>query len=186
MFALVPTQKLSVMFYIVGIFRTSSPGDSILSPWELLQGGGKLRNFVLFFFFFCMGLFYVWEDVRVWAHWTPSFCMHLRYLGPVSCAFYILSSLRLTVGSGCNLMAVRSQVFFSFLSVLRSHQFMVEGWNRWWQWHPVYWCGRKFSISHPIHLFIYLPVLTIIIRNIALILLITDWILKSNSYSYTH
>ena len=114
-----------------------------------------------------MGLFYVWEDVRVWAQWTPAFRMQLRYLGPVSCAFYILSSLRLTVESGCNLMAVRSQVFFSFLSVLRGHPFMVEGWNRWWQWHPVYWYGRKSSISHPIRLFIYLPVLAIIIRNTA-------------------
>ena len=32
-----------------------------------------------------LGLFCVWEDARVWVHWSHSFEMHLNYLGPVSC-----------------------------------------------------------------------------------------------------
>ena len=43
----------------------------------------KLRNLVLF---------YIWEDARVWAYQTHSFCVHLSYPGPVSRAFHILSS----------------------------------------------------------------------------------------------
>ena len=26
---------------------------------------------------------YVWEDASLWAHWIPSFHMHLSYLGPI-------------------------------------------------------------------------------------------------------
>lgn len=45
---------------------------------------------------------FLWEDVKVWAHWNPSFDMHLSY-GPV---FYVsfLSSLAAhqpTLGSDC-------------------------------------------------------------------------------------
>ena len=29
-------------------------------------------------------LFYVWEDVRVWAQWNYSLNMYFNYLGPVS------------------------------------------------------------------------------------------------------
>ena len=36
----------------------------------------KLMNLVLF---------YVWEDARVWAHWSHSFDMLVNYLRPVSC-----------------------------------------------------------------------------------------------------
>ena len=32
-------------------------------------------------------LLYIWEDVRVWAHWNHSFDMHVSYLGPVSSFF---------------------------------------------------------------------------------------------------
>ena len=80
----------------------------------------KLRNLVLF---------YVWEDAKVWAHWNHSFHMHLSYLGLVSCVF---PHPELTLGSGCNLMAVWWQIFFSFLSVL---WLPLEGWNHWWLWH---------------------------------------------------
>ena len=38
----------------------------------------KLRN---------LGLFYVWEDARVWALRNHSFHMHLSYLWPISCVF---------------------------------------------------------------------------------------------------
>ena len=36
--------------------------------------------------------------------------------------FHTLSPLGLTLRSDCNLVALRSQVFFPFLSVLRAHQ----------------------------------------------------------------
>ena len=30
---------------------------------------------------------YVWEDVRVWAHWNLFFDVHFNYLGPLCCFF---------------------------------------------------------------------------------------------------
>ena len=33
-------------------------------------------------------------------------------------------------------MGLRSQVFFFFLSVLRTHQLTLEGWNHWRLWRP--------------------------------------------------
>ena len=42
-----------------------------------------------------LAVFSVWEDAKVWVHWTHSFDMHLSGLGPVSCFFPILSLLRL-------------------------------------------------------------------------------------------
>ena len=49
--------------------------------------------------------------------------MHLTYPGATRLAlFHILSSLGLTLGSGCNLIAVRPGVYFFFLSTL-------EGWK---------------------------------------------------------
>ena len=45
--------------------------------------------------------------------------MHFSYLRPISC-FHILSSSRLTIGSGYSLLAARQQVFFS-LSSLMTH-----------------------------------------------------------------
>ena len=68
-------------------------------------------------------LFYLWEDVRVWAHWNSSFDMHLSSLGPVSCVFSSWALSGLTVRKGYSLMAARWQVLFvSFLSSLRAHQ----------------------------------------------------------------
>ena len=48
--------------------------------------------------------------------------MHLSYLGPVSCVFHILTSSKLTVGSGYSLMAARSQVLV-FLCTIRAQEF---------------------------------------------------------------
>ena len=90
---------------------------------------------------------HTWEDIRVWAHWDYPFHMRLSRLGPASC-FHILSFLSsgLIVGSGYSLMTARRQVFFC-LSSLRAH---------WLTWRaaitddcdiPVYWYGRKHSIS---------------------------------------
>ena len=68
----------------------------------------KLRNLVLF---------YVWEDARVWAHWNHSFDS-LRYLGPVSC-------------------------FFPILSHLREHHWGWLQWLRAWQWAACVSCRLK-------------------------------------------
>ena len=54
-----------------------------------------------------------------------SFICIAAILGPVPCVFHILRSLELTLGSGCNLMAMRSQVF-AFLSSLGAQEFTVE------------------------------------------------------------
>ena len=63
----------------------------------------KLRNLVLF----C-----VWEGVSVWAYWNHSFHLHLSSLGPASWFFLVPSLLGVTVGSGCSLMAAKSQASF--------------------------------------------------------------------------
>ena len=81
-------------------------------------------------------LFSVWEDARVWPHWNHPFPVHFSYLRPVACAFHFLSSSVLSAGSGYNLMAVISQVFFSFLSVLRAQKFTFGDWESWRLWHP--------------------------------------------------
>ena len=44
----------------------------------------KLRN---------LALFYIWEDLRGWAHWNHSLHMQLSSLGAVTCVFHILPSL---------------------------------------------------------------------------------------------
>ena len=93
--------------------------------------------------------FYVWGASIDWAHQNNSFNMHLSYPGASILCLHILSSLGLTIGSGCSLRASRRQVFFSVLSALRatgSH------------WRDAvaddcgilgYWCGRRYCISHP-------------------------------------
>ena len=60
-----------------------------------------------------VGLFYVWEDARVWTHWNHSFHMHLSSLEPVSCIFTSWVSLELTgswrraaVADGCDIFCL--------------------------------------------------------------------------------
>ena len=76
-----------------------------------------------------LALFYVWEDISMWAHWNHPFDMHLNYLGPVS---YFSPSW---ISSGCKawgegggavtdgLMPATSFVYWygrqQFLSILR-------------------------------------------------------------------
>ena len=66
------------------------------------------------------------SDTPEQLNWTE-----LTYLGPLSC-FHILSSLfsGLTIRSGCSLMTVRYQVFFSFLDSIKAHGLTPEGCNR--------------------------------------------------------
>ena len=62
------------------------------------------------------------------------------------------ASLRLTVGSGCSLMAVRWQLFFSFLGFLRAPWLTREGSDCWWRWYPCLPIGQKifhFSRGKP-------------------------------------
>ena len=59
---------------------------------------------------------------------TESFIhLHLSYVGPASCIFYILNSSGFTVGSGYSLMAAELQVFLSFLGALRAQDFASGG-----------------------------------------------------------
>ena len=103
------------LFYLVGMFRTLSQGDSIsVALRKLLQGGGeksgyiqvcnnrsrqsehqrsgmKVRNLV-----FC-----VWEDASLWAPWIHFLHMHFSYLGPNPCSpcfLHFPSSSAITVG----------------------------------------------------------------------------------------
>ena len=79
-----------------------------------------LRNLVLFF---------EWEDAQESGliEIIPFICISDIW-GQYTAFFHILSSLGATIGNGCSLMAVRSQVFF-FLSALRAHQLTLEGCN---------------------------------------------------------
>ena len=122
------------MFYLLGNFRTSSPGGSISSNpertavkrWgeepcyvELLQwraGSLNVKRWLLIKENQISQVkefrsFLLWEDARVWAHWSHSFDMHLSYLGPVFCVFTSWVFSGLFVGSGCSQMAVRWHVF---------------------------------------------------------------------------
>ena len=65
-----------------------------------------------------------------------SFHMHITYLGLVSCFLHSELPRGSPQGvAGCNLIAVRWQVFFSFLSAFRNHQLVFEGCNHWQLWH---------------------------------------------------
>ena len=55
--------------------------------------------------------------------------MYLSYLGYVSYIFTYYVPSGLTVGSACNLMAARWQMFFSVQNFLRAHRLMLEGCN---------------------------------------------------------
>ena len=50
-------------------------------------------------FSFNINPFSVWEDARVWAHWSHSFDMQISFLGPVSCVLTSWISSGHTVGS---------------------------------------------------------------------------------------
>ena len=54
------------------------------------------------------------------------------------------ASLELTKRSSRNLMAARSQAFFSFLSALRDHQLTLVGYNCWWLQHSCLLIWQNF------------------------------------------
>ena len=116
--------KLSVMFYLVGIFRTSSLGDSISSNLrELLQGGyqgepgymevlqqksggqnikrwlikeNQISQIKKFSAFLCLG---------VWAHWNNSFdyASHL---------------------SGASILCFQENIYFCFIDYAKAFDFL--------------------------------------------------------------
>ena len=80
-----------------------------------------------------------------------SFLLYTPLLSGAS-VFTSWASLRLTVGTGCSLMAARWQMFFSFLCSLRAHWLILEGSNCWWWWHPCLLIWQKifyFSREKP-------------------------------------
>ena len=99
------TLNLRVILYLVGIFRTSSPGDSISSNSErtaprrqeedpgyiefLKQRAGSLNIQTLllketrYHKLRNLVLFQLWKNARDWAHWNHSFAMCLSYLQTV-------------------------------------------------------------------------------------------------------
>ena len=153
--------NLKLQGYVLcgGNFQDFKPGDSISSnpettvprTWgeepgytEVLQQRASSLNIKRLFLIRRSQIFqvkefsafYVWEDARVWAHWNYSFHMHLSYLEPVSWVFHILRFLEAHPREWLQSDAVRSQVFFSFLSAITAQELTVEGWKCWWLWPP--------------------------------------------------
>ena len=77
-------------------------------------------------------LFCVWEDAGVCAPWNHSFHMYLSR--PGQCPVYLHPELSWEWLQSDGF--ARWQEFFSFLSTLRAHQLIFEGYNHWWSWHP--------------------------------------------------
>ena len=139
------SQNLIELFYLVGMLRSLSPGDSIsVALRKLLQGGGeksgyiqvcnkgsrqsehqrsgiKLRNLA----------FYVWEDASLWAHWIHSFHMHLSYLvraNPIS-LFTLFLAFPPLLNSHCGEWQQALDCSFG------SPHSLLEARNHWWLWH---------------------------------------------------
>ena len=106
------------LFYLVGMFRTLSLGDSISAALrKLLQGGRRGSQATYKFATKGAGSLiikdlvsrnltvYVWEDASLWARWIHSFHMHLSYLGPIlfpwsPCFLHPPSSSAITMRGG--------------------------------------------------------------------------------------
>ena len=160
------------MFYLTDFLRTSSPGDSLSGSSQGLlwkdKGESKIyrvfcnKDWVgriskdccllkkaIFLKLVNLVLFYVWEDVKVWAHWNHSFDMPLSYLGPLL-GFPSWVSSGCTFESGCSGWLLDGGCPFSILSSLRAH-----GWGGfnvmiWWLWHPLFtdMAGNIFHTHH--------------------------------------
>ena len=136
------------MFYLVGIFRTSSPGDSIsnnperTAPRRWGQVGGAESQVTQKFE--TKGRQSEHQKVFLWSKenqvfGTFPFSMYgkrqesgLTGIIPFVCISAIWANIPcfssvLTVGSGCSLMAARSQVLFCFLVPLRAQKFTFGG-----------------------------------------------------------
>ena len=166
------------MLYLVGNSRTSSMRDRISSYpertasrrlgdrrarlYKVLQQRASSLNIKRLFLIRGsqvfqakeFSTFYVWEDTRVWTHWNYSFHMHLSYLEPVSRVFHILSFLEAHPREWLQSDAVRSQIFFSFLSAITAQELTVEGWNCWWPpcsliWQEILNFSDLFSLFSP-------------------------------------
>ena len=148
------------MYYLVGIFRISSLGESIsINPEgtalrrqgeepdyiKVLQqraGSLSIKRLLLikknqisqvkeFRTFLCMGRFKSLGSLKL-------ILLYVSQLTWGQCPVFFTSwaSLGLTIGSAWSLKAARSQVLFSFLSAPRAHQATLEACKHWLLWHP--------------------------------------------------
>ena len=163
------------MFYLVGIFRTSSPGDSISSDPERAPPGrqGKEPGYIEV----CNRGQVIWmPKVFLWTkenqisqikefsaflcmgRWLlKSFLSYASQLSGPSAWWFSQTELPWACWSGCSLMTVRFQVFFSLLSPFRAHQLPLEGQHCWRLWHSCLLIRQKICISQEVGLNIFLP-----------------------------
>ena len=73
----------------IGVFAETNKQCSQTSKMTANHKNRHLKLMILV-------LFYIWEVVRIWAHWNYSFAMHLNYTGPVLC--FSPSWIPLTLG----------------------------------------------------------------------------------------
>ena len=166
------------MFHLVGIFRTSSPGDSISSDLERAAPGrqGKEPGYIEV----CNRGYVIWtSQVFLWTEENQ--ISQIKGFGAFLCIGRCKSGLTgiipftcvspsgpsaqwisqpelpgLAGGSGCSLTVVRSQAF-SLLSPLRAHQLTLEGQHCWQLWHSCLLIWQKIFISQEMDLNIFLP-----------------------------
>ena len=82
--------------------------------------------------------------------WKLLFHVHIPIWGQHPMLLTSWAPLGLTIGSGCRLVAIRAQVFFSFLCALRVHWLILEGYNCCWLWHPYLLIRQAiFHFSNP-------------------------------------
>ena len=130
---------MRVMLYSVGIFRTSSPGDSISSnsencSMEVREGARlkktrypKLRNLVLFL---CMGGYKSLGSLKAFLWYVP------QVSRPVSYIFTSWVPSGLTVGSGCSPWLLDGMA--GILSFLSPSRLTITGsCICWCQWPPL-------------------------------------------------
>ena len=145
------------MFYLVGIFRTSSPGDSLSSNPEriALRMWGQESGYIEI----CNKRHVVWTSkIFLWiktrylrlrnlelflygkmqesGHWNHSLHMHLDYPEPTSCCLLTFwAPLGLAVGSGCSPDGCQITGIF-LLPEERALEVKLEACTHWWLWHP--------------------------------------------------
>ena len=117
------------MFYLVEIFRDSSPGDSISSSSErILRSLGKksYRNFATISLNVKRLLLIKENQISQVKEFSTFLYMgRCRSLGSLKSFLWYAPQL-----SEARILC------FHILSSLKAHQLMLEGYNHWWLWHP--------------------------------------------------
>ena len=127
----------------MGIFRTSSQGDSISrNPERTPKRQGEVPGYIEVLQQMTghlnikrlllkktrwpksrnLALFYVWEAARVWVHWNHSFDTCLSFQGPVSC-FHLPKFLRAHHREWLQSDGHKMASILSFLSPNPNHEF---------------------------------------------------------------